>query len=55
MQAMLLHRVIRIIFKDLKIEENFVKIPFLQLDMEEVLNVSLVSFKDITESMSFQV
>ena len=54
MQSMLLHKVIKHLFRvEFKLEKVVQTCPFLNLDMEEVLNESLVNFKAITETMSF--
>lgn len=54
MQTQLLQRIVQQQFK-LTVEPIFKRLQFLELNLEEILNVSLNSFKVFTQSMTHKV
>jgi hypothetical protein len=51
---MLLHRIVGKLFK-VKLEPIYKAVQFLDLDMEAILNESLISFQDFSDKMSYKV
>jgi hypothetical protein len=54
MQSTLLLRISSKLFKD-KLDPIYKKIQFLDLDMEMILNESLIHFNDFSEKMTFKI